>query len=233
VTAPAGDLREVAWRCLVAVGAGAIVGMLIGGLGGRLVMLVIREGSRTLVQGMLTDDGFTIGRLTASTLFLVFLAGVLGGVTGGLYLLVRGALPRRGRAVIWAGAAGLFAAADILKPDEFDFFALDPKPFIIASFVLLPVMGALAIALVIERLLTIEPWSRRGLTVALALGAAPLVLVSPAFAVAAAAVLAVRRMPGLRERLRRPAKVVVPVALLLLAASSGVQVWLDAAEIVS
>jgi hypothetical protein len=229
--APAVDLRELAWRCLVAIGAGAITGAVVGGLGGRLVMLVIRQASGGSVQGLLTDDGFRIGQFTTATVFLLTVAAGLGGATGGLYLLLRGALPRRGRAVMWAAALGLYTGADILTPNKFDFAALDPKPFIIISFVLLPVAAALTIALTIERLLTVEPWSRRGLTVVLVLGALPLVPALPVFALIAMIVLAVRRVPQLTDRLRRPAKVIVPIALSLLMANAGVELWFDATEI--
>jgi hypothetical protein len=229
--APARDLRELAWRCLVAIGAGAITGMLVGGLGGRLVMLVIRRASDGSVQGLLTDDGFRIGQFTTATVFLVTVTAGLGGATGGLYLLLRGAMPRRGRAVMWAAALGLYTGADILTPDKFDFAALDPKPFIIVSFVLLPVVAALTIALAIEWLLTVEPWSRRGLTAVLALGSLPLVPALPVFALITGIVLAVRRAPQLTDRLRRPSKVLVPIALWLLTANSGVELWLDATEI--
>jgi hypothetical protein len=230
---PARDLRELAWRCLVAIGAGAIVGMVVGGLGGRVVMLVIRHGSNPVVRGVLTDDGFRIGEITAATLVLVLVAAVLGGVTGALYLLLRSALPRRGRMLLWGAAVGLYAAADVLKPDEFDFTALDPKPFIVASFVLLPVVGATAIAITVERLLGTEPWSSRGLTTILLLGVLPLVPALPLFAAAAAVVLAGRRMPGVRRRLRTPSHVLVPAALAALAGVSVVRVWVDAAEILS
>ena len=49
-------VREMAWRCLVAIGGGAIVGLVVGGIGGRLVMLVLRLTSDGSVQGVLTDE---------------------------------------------------------------------------------------------------------------------------------------------------------------------------------
>jgi hypothetical protein len=205
----------------------------IGGVGGRLAMFVIRHGSDASVQGLLTDDGFRIGEFTTATFFLLTVAAGLGGVTGGVYLLVRGVLPRRWRAAMWGASVGLFSAADILRPDNFDFAALEPKAFIVASFVLIPVVGALAIALVIERLVTVEPWSHHGLTVVLALGVVPLIPALPVFALAGAVVLVARRASRVRNVLRRPTKVFAPVALALLALTSGVEVWLDAAEILA
>lgn len=118
-------------------------------------------------------------------------------------------------------------------PDKFDFAALEPKPFIVASFVLLPVVAALAIAIATERLLTVEPWSQRRLTAILALSVLPLVPALPVGALAAAVVLAARRLPELRRRLRRPSKLLVPVALCVIAATSAVEVWRDAVAILS
>jgi hypothetical protein len=230
VTAPPG-VREMAWRCLVAIGAGAIVGLVIGGIGGRLVMLVIRLQSDESVNGLLTDDGFRVGVFTTATGFLLTVAAGLGGLTGGLYLLLRGALPRRGRAIVWGVVLGLATGADILNPDTFDFNALDSKPFIVASFVLLPTLAALVIALAIERLLTVEPWSRRGLTVVLMLGALPLVPVLPVFLVVAGAALAVRRAPRFANGLQRVLRVAVPIGLSLFAVRSAVELWSDATGI--
>ncbi|MDX6547276.1 MAG: hypothetical protein QOG33_826, partial [Gaiellales bacterium] len=53
----------------------------------------------------------------------------------------------------------------------------------------------------------------------------------PVFALITGIVLAVRRAPQLTDRLRRPSKVLVPIALWLLTANSGVELWLDATEI--
>jgi len=231
--APARDLRELAWRCLVAVGAGAVIGMVMGGLGGRAVMFVIRRGSDGSVQGLLTDDGFRIGQFTTATVFLVSVAAGLGGVTGALYLALRSSLPRRGRAAMWGAGVGLFTGADVLMPDEFDFAALEPKGFIVASFVLLPVVAALATAIAIERLLSVEPWSQRRLAAVLALGVVPLVPALPVLALAAVVALAARRLPELRRRLRRPSKVLVPIALCAVAATSAVEVWRDAVTILA
>jgi hypothetical protein len=228
---PARDLRELAWRCLVAIGAGAITGAVVGGIGGRLVMLVIRLQSDGSVRGLVTDDGFTIGQFSTATMFLMTVAAGLGAASGMFYLLLRRALPRRGRALGWGVVLGLFTGADILEPANFDFVALDSKPFIVASFVLLPMVAALVIAIVIERLLTVEPWSRRGLTVVLVLGALPLVPVLPVFLVVAGAALAVRRAPRVADGLQRLLRVAVPIGLSLFAVRSAVELWSDATGI--
>jgi Mg/Co/Ni transporter MgtE len=98
------DARDLGWRLLAAIGAGSILGALIGGVGGRLAMFVLRLGSSEALQGATTDDGFEIGRFTTSTVFLISVTAGLGGVLGAAYFVFRGALPRRLRAGTW----GLF-----------------------------------------------------------------------------------------------------------------------------
>jgi hypothetical protein len=203
----------------------------VGGIGGRLVMLVIRLQSDGAVRGLVTDDGFTIGRFTTATAFLLTVTAGLGAATGIAYLLLRRALPRRGRALGWGLVVGLVTGADILKPGSFDFAALDSKPFIVASFALLPLIAAYGIALAIERLLEVEPWSRRELTAALGLGALPLLPALPIFAILATFVWGARRLSHLTGRLHRPMRIGVPLTLSLVAANSGIELWLDALEI--
>jgi len=221
----------MAGRCLVAIGAGAIVGLVIGGVGGRLVMLVLRLASDSSVQGVLTDDGFRIGQFTTATIFLLTVTAGLGVATSALYLLLRGALLRRVRAADRGLFMGLYAGSDILRPGQFDFAALDPKLFIVVSFVLLPALSALVSVLVIERLLTVEPWSRRGLTAALVIGALPLLPALPVFLAVAGAVVALRSAPRLDNGLHQLFRIAVPVGLTLFAVRSAVELWSDATGI--
>ncbi len=60
--------------------SGFVCGVVIGGVGGRLAMLLLRLTSDPTLRGVQTDDGFTIGRFSAETLFLL-------GVTAGLGIL--------------------------------------------------------------------------------------------------------------------------------------------------
>lgn len=225
------DAREVGWRLLVAVGAGAIVGALVGGIGGRLAMLVLRLGSSDTLHGIETDDGFAIGRFTTSTFFLLTVTAGLGGVLGAAFFVVRGALPRRWRAGVWCLFFAVVMGAAVVNPDSFDFAALDPKPFAVAAFVLLPGLAALLSALAIERLLRVEPWSDRRLTVVLVVGSLPLVTVFPAVAALYGAAFALRRKPRLGNACTAVGRVVVPVALAVVAVRSGLELWSDAGEI--
>jgi hypothetical protein len=222
------DGKTVAWRLLTATGAGAIVGVIVGGIGGRLAMFGLRLTSSDTVLGVTTDDGFEIGRFTTATFFLLTVTAGLGGATGAAYFVLRNALPRRARALFWAAVIGLFTAADLLKPQSLDFTLLDPRAFAVASFILLPAIAALLIALTVERLLVIEPWSNRPLTTVLVLGALPLIPVLPVFLVLFGAALFLCRRPQLQTTVVSVARVAIPLLLVALAVRSGVELWRDA-----
>ncbi len=225
------DVQTVVWRLLIAVGAGSIIGAVVGGAGGRLAMFVLRLASDEAVLGLTTDDGFEIGRFTTATLFLVTVCAGLGGATGAAYFVVRSVLPRRGRSVLWATVVGLFTGADIIKPQGLDFTLLEPKSFAVASFVLLPGVAALLIALVLERLLALEPWANRPLTIVLALGALPLIPVLPALLLLFGAALFLRRRLRLNGAIVALGRVAVPLVLVGLAVRSGVDLWRDAGDV--
>lgn len=225
------DAREVGWRLLVAIGAGAILGLLVGGIGGRLAMLVLRLGSSDTLRGVSTDDGFEIGRFTTATVFLLIVTAGLGGAQGAAYFVVRGALPRWGRAALWAAFASVLMGADLLDSGSFDFSALDPKLFAVAAFVVIPGVTALLSSVTIERLLRVEPWSNRRLSGVLVLGALPLVPVFPAVAAVYGGAFALRRKPRLGQMSTAVARVVLPIALALVMVKSGVELWQDAGAI--
>ena len=63
-------VRPVAAACL----AGAVVGILVGGIGGRLAMALLAALNRE-DHGLLTDDGFTIGQFTGATVNLTVTSG--------------------------------------------------------------------------------------------------------------------------------------------------------------
>jgi hypothetical protein len=70
--------------------AGIPIGVLVGGLGSRLAMLLLRATSPSTVIGMTSDDGFEIGRFTfAGTYNLFNLGAVVGVIAAATYLAVR------------------------------------------------------------------------------------------------------------------------------------------------
>jgi hypothetical protein len=227
------DVRPVAWRLLAAAGGGAIVGAVVGGIGGRLAMLGLRLTSDERVLGVTTDDGFEIGQFTTATFFLLMVTAGLGAATGAAYFVVREALPQHGRPLLWAAAVGLLVAADLLKPQSLDFTLLDPRSFAVASFVLLPTVAAFLIAFTLERLLVLEPWSSRPLTALLVLGALPLIPVLPVLLLFFGGALLFRRRPRIHSATLALARVAVPLLLIALAVRSGFELWHDAGEILN
>ena len=78
-------LRQLA----VATLAGAIVGFLVGGVGGRLAMSLLASLNAE-DAGVVSDDGFTMGQVTLSgTLNLLLVGTVLGALGGVIFLAVR------------------------------------------------------------------------------------------------------------------------------------------------
>ncbi len=113
-----------------AVAAGAISGVLVLGLVGRLVMRILAATSVS-AQGLLTEADETVGEITSSgTIGFIIFVGLGGGIViATAYLFIRSWLPAK------AGAAGLvmgvlsigtLGVADALSPDNTDFSILSP-----------------------------------------------------------------------------------------------------------
>jgi hypothetical protein len=152
-THPWDDVLVGARRLSGAATGGALAGLLVGGVGGRVAMLALRLTSDPRLRGLDTDDGFTIGVVSADTLFLLGITAVLGAVVGVAYLLVRGWLPPRLRPWVFGALGGAVGGAAIVRPDGLDFTLLDPVPLAIAMFVAIPAAGGVLTALLAERFL--------------------------------------------------------------------------------
>jgi hypothetical protein len=151
------DLLASARRLSAGVVGGLATGALIGGVGGRLAMFVLRVTSDPSLHGLKTDDGFTIGRFSGETLFLVLVTAALGVLGGLLYLAVRPWLPERWRAALAGVFGGIVGGAAFIRPDGIDFTRLDPLPLAIAMFIALPAIYGVAMSLFVERLLRSDP----------------------------------------------------------------------------
>lgn len=151
------DLLASARRLSAGVVGGLATGAVIGGIGGRLAMLVLRLTSDPSLHGLPTDDGFTIGRFSGETLFLVLATGALGILGGVVYLAVRPWLPERWRAALVGVFGGVVGGAVFIRPDGIDFTRLDPLPLAIAMFIALPAIYGVAMSLLVERLLRSNP----------------------------------------------------------------------------
>ena len=165
------DAAAVAWWVLVGAASGAIAGALVGGVGGRLAMLLLRLTSPDDVIGMISDDGFEIGVFSFDTAQLVLAMAMLGGINGVLYAALRGAIPRKLRLPLWSVFAAALGGASIVHDDGVDFAFLEPAALAIALFVLLPGAAAAVVVLLVERWMRVEPWSDRRLSIGLCIGA--------------------------------------------------------------
>jgi hypothetical protein len=147
------DLGAAARPVATAAVAGSLTGAVIGGLGGRVAMFVLRLTSDPALRGLKTDDDFTIGIFSGATLFLVIVTIVLGIIGGLVYLVVRGWLPERARPWLFGGLTGIVGGATVIRPGGIDFTLLDPLGLAVALFIALPAAYGVAVSLLVERFL--------------------------------------------------------------------------------
>ena len=144
------EARNVAGWAALGLGAGALSGLVVGGVGGRLAMLVLRRESPG-ARGLTSDAGFEIGRVTLSgTLELLTVTVLLGAVGGLAYVAVRGGLPAAARipAAALVGATG--GGSAFIEPDGIDLLVLGPLWFAITAFIALPAVAAAVAAGIVE-----------------------------------------------------------------------------------
>lgn len=115
----------------VAVSAGVLAGVLVPGLGGRLVMRILAATSGDAAQGSATAADEVVGEITNSgTLAVVVFVGIFGGVIAALaFVVVRRWLPTTaGRAGVVIGVLllGTIGVGDAMSPDNRDFAILRP-----------------------------------------------------------------------------------------------------------
>lgn len=139
------------------VGAAAVTGFLtgavIGGIGGRLAMFVLRLTSDPALRGLKTDDDFTIGIFSGATMFLLLVTAFLGVVGGLVYLAIRSWLPARARPWLFGMLTGIVGGAVVIRPGGIDFTLLEPLGLAVAMFVVLPAAYGVATSLLAERFL--------------------------------------------------------------------------------
>jgi DNA-directed RNA polymerase specialized sigma24 family protein len=147
------DLAATAKPLVAGAGAGFLTGAVVGGIGGRLAMFVLRLTSDPALRGLKTDDDFTIGIFSGATLFLVIVTAGLGLIGGLVYLVVRAWLPQLARPWIFGGLTGIVGGAQVIRPGGIDFTLLEPLSLAIAMFIVLPAAYGVAVSLLAERLL--------------------------------------------------------------------------------
>jgi len=165
------EVRGTVWSMLASVAAGVVAGALVGGVGGRLAMLVLRLTSSEELHGMKTDDGFEIGVVTFDTVGLIAILAAAGAVNGALYAVLRRGIPARWRLPIWTVFGAATGGATIIHDDGLDFTVIEPLVLAVVMFVALPGVASAVVVLLAERWNRLEPFASRRRTAALVVAA--------------------------------------------------------------
>ena len=214
---------------------GLAAGFLFGGIGGRLAMFILRVTSSDSVVGIESDDGFTIGRISSDSIFLIGATTLIGTILAFGYLLVRRWLPESRRPLQAAVFFGLVGGAAVIKPDGVDFTFLDPLWLAIALFVALPAAYGWFMAWIVERLID-RPGHLRKARVAGIIGFVVVGffgLMSAVIAVVGLVLVLIgRRWPAAAAAVTHPAPTwIVRFVLLVIAGISLQELLIDASEI--
>jgi len=138
-------------RVSAAVAGGLVAGAVVGGVGGRLAMLLLRATSSPALHGTETDDGFVIGQVSGNTLVLVALTVGLGILGGLAYLAIRSWIPARHRIWTMAVLGCVIGGAMFIHPNGVDFLLLEPLWLAIVMFMLLPATYGALVSVLVER----------------------------------------------------------------------------------
>lgn len=262
-TAIAETRRDLARQTVrqIAVGglAGLVAGILVAGVGGRVVMRLMSLLARDEVIGLRTENGNTIGTVTREgTIGLIVFLGIFGGLIGGFLLVVT--WPWFEVLGKWAGVTlGTFAFAVgssvILDPHNIDFPILGNQLFAVVLFSSLFFVWAFAAVWLrgwFERRFARSPSKWDAAFVAIALLGLPVVLlivetalgVNPdgaipsrvgigILAIGAATLISwTNAILGGTQRLRRVAQVVAYIAIGVILATGLLTALQNATDIV-
>ncbi len=157
--------RGVLERLRVIAFAGVLLGVLVGGVGGRLAMLALRLTSPDSVRGVESDDGFEIGTFTFGGSYNLLVLGAAFGVIGaGVYRAVEPWLigPAWFRALTTALGAGVVIGSMLVHADGVDFTLLKPAWFAVALFVAVPALFGALIGPMLHWAQRADTWFDRG-----------------------------------------------------------------------
>jgi hypothetical protein len=225
------DFKMLAYWISLGAAAGGLGGALVGGVGGRLAMLLLRLTSDASVRGLESDDGFTIGQFSVlDTAQLVLATAVMGAVAGLLVVAGRPFFPQRGMPWAWAAVGALAGGGIFINKDGVDFTALEPHWLAVALFIALPAAGAFAIAWLAGQYPRFW-WRNRPATAVAGVAAIPCLVFFPvaimAIIVGGLWLLALR-VAGAHEFARwRPARVAALVVFALVAGLGAIDLTHD------
>jgi lysylphosphatidylglycerol synthetase-like protein (DUF2156 family) len=134
--------------------AGGIAGVVVGGLGSRIAMRIAAVTARDVAEGLTTEAGATIGRITfEGTAFLVVAVGIGTALVGtAFYLATLPWLPRRRplRALAFGGLELVVFGTVVLDPGNPDFTILGRPLLNVLVLSSLFVLHGVALVLLIE-----------------------------------------------------------------------------------
>lgn len=151
-------------RMRVLIVAGITTGALVAGLVSRVAMGLLRVTSPDRVNGLQSDDDFTIGKITfAGTYNLMVIGAVVGLIGFATYRVVRPWLigPHWFRRLTLALGAGAVAGSMLVHSNGIDFTALKPKWLAIGLFIALPALFAVALAAMVDSVSRPDSWTAR------------------------------------------------------------------------
>lgn len=203
-----------------AVAAG-ILGVLVLGVGGRIVMRLAALLDPASL-GRFTENGNRIGTISLEgTLAVIVFGGIFSGLFGGIvWIAVSPWIPGRGvrRAALVIPAAVALSAFSLVESDNPDFQILDNDPLVIAMLLGLVAIFGFALALADEWLDRLLPLASRT-SRRLAFGYAAIVLVGAALILPLA--VGIYFVPSVCGCSEPP----VPIGLALLVAGGATVGW--------
>jgi len=139
----------------IGIGAlmGAVSGLVVGGIGGRLFMFVLAQLNPD-ATGARSDDGFEMGRFTASGTTNLLLVTTIIGVVGGLaFLALRGLRfgPTWFRVLSMPVGGTVVVGSTLVHSDGVDFTLLEPAWLAVTMTLAVPFLYTLLLAWLVDR----------------------------------------------------------------------------------
>jgi hypothetical protein len=125
---------------------GLVAGVIVGGVGSRVVMRIMALTSASAARGITTDFGATVGEITpGGTLFLLIAGAVLGMAGGIAYLAIRDLLPGKAwiRGLVFGVLVLAVSGRFLVDPGNADFLILSPAGLAVTLFAALPILYGL------------------------------------------------------------------------------------------